>query len=323
MKISLLFLLLGSFCFSQVKTNYTVIRKSDLQNLKYKGNIKSITSYKDKTKIKVINFNRDGNILDWKGYDLSTGKIQQMYSKTYDSIGREISYKDEFFIIIHKYDDTKGSEGEYKIHALKKDTMDVYLRLFDANKNILQLNHYGFDANNNKRYSGEATYYKYDSLNRLVLEDYQKYFFDKDGKPNTEKNYKAGKEYIYENNRIKKIATDNRGKQFITDNFTFPSGEPLYESEFDYYTSYNDGLNYDGVTGQTTITKFENKEHTLKKVLVYSKEKLCLSFKFYDKEKLIHIIEYKYDAQQNKIEEHDIDYKRNKNEVTRYIFTYY
>ena len=196
--IILLFLIFSNKFYAQY---------NDLYFLEFKGKIKTIESYLNNVKTKSIQFNEDGNILFYtSGNNLNiidTKGDNLYYSKKYDNEGREVYYKDDRLTTIKKYDDTLNSILEYTIQNLKKDTTRLFFYQFDNNKKkTLDID---IEYSNNKRYIERSIEYKYDSLNRLIKE----INISKFHRSNTKKVINT-KNYIYENDIIKKIVTDNR-----------------------------------------------------------------------------------------------------------------
>ncbi|KFF02886.1 hypothetical protein [Flavobacterium reichenbachii] len=302
--ISFLFFLIVNTFYSQ---------SNDLSVSDFKGKVKTVITYLNNEREKSISYNEDGNIIDYVGYDPKT----QYFNKKYDSKGRMIYYKDENFITIKNYNDSENSSFEYTILALRKDTTNSYYNQFDKTQNLLINKH--TEYSNNKRWIERSTEYKYDTLNRLIKE-----VFTQQNADNT-----IGKalityiEYFYNNGIIKKIASDGKGQEFITENFKFPSKIPLYKSIYDYYKFNNDDFIYDEKTKLTKVIKYQNKDNSLKKVLTFSGKELLLIEEDYTKEILILKTENKYDDTNNIIEKITKDYRNGKTRKNKYIITYY
>lgn len=293
---------------------------NDLYYLEFKGKIKTIESYLNNVKTKSIQFNEDGNILFYtSGNNLDIKNIKSeniYYSKKYDDKGREIYYKDDILTTIKKYDDSLNSILEYTIRNLKKDTTHLYFYQFDNNKNkTLDID---IEYNANQRYIERSVEYKYDSLNRLITEINISKFY----RSNTKKIINT-KNYIYENGLIKKIVTNNKGEEYVTENFKFPSKTPLYKNIFAYYSLNNDGLTFDNKTEITQIVKYTRKDKSLKEAITFSKNELILIKEQFENGKLISKIENKYDSDNNMIERIITNFKNGKTDVYKNIISYY
>ena len=149
-------------------------QNNDLHNLDLNDKIKSIETFLNTKKQRIITFNEDGNILDYKTFDLKTGKLFSYYFKKYDTMGREVYYEDEFYTTIKQYNDLEKSEIQIK--TLKRDT--TYFSMERLDKNNLKIFQKRINYSNNNRFTIETTEYKYDTLNRLITENCTKKILD-------------------------------------------------------------------------------------------------------------------------------------------------
>lgn len=303
--ISLLFFLIVNTFYSQ---------NNDLSVSDFTGNVKTVITYLNDEREKSIFYNEDGNITDYLGYDTKT----QYFNKKYDLKGRMIYYKDENLITIKKYNDSENSSFEYTILAYRKDTTNSYYTQFDKNQNLLITKHTEYSSN--KRWIDRITEYKYDTLNRLIKEVFTQ---QNASNPSTKAYLTTYIEYIYNNDIIKKIASDGKGQEFITENFKFPSKTPLYKSIFEYYKFNNNDFVYDEKTKLTKVVRYMNKDNSLKKVLTFSSKELLLIEADFEKEVLILKTENKYDDRNNIIEKITKNYKNGKTRKNKYVITYY
>lgn len=292
---------------------------NDLSISEFHGKIKTVDTYVNNKKQKSVEYNTDGNILNYVvGNNLNSGGNRQYFSKKYDKTGRKIYYTDAYLTNTIQYDDAKNSSLEYTLNALRKDTTYLYFKQFDTNKNLI-LNK-SIEFSSNKRYLQRTTEYQYDTLNRLTSEvSTLKNILSQE---NT-KSLKTYIKYSYSNDAIKKTASNDKGEEFVTENFKFPSYTPLYKNLFAYYSANNDGLTYDKKTESAKMVQYTNKEKSSKKVILFSKKELLLLEENYDKEKLILKTENKYNNSNNIIEKSITNYKTGKTEVTKYVITYY
>lgn len=302
--LSLLFFLIVNNFYSQT---------NDLSVSDFKGKIKNVITYINNEREKSISYNEDGNTIDYVGYNPKT----QYFHKKYDFKGRMIYYKDENFITIKKYNDSENSSFEYTILVLRKDTTRSYYNQFDKNQNLL-INK-NIEYSNNKRWIERITEYRYDTLNRLTKE----VFTQQNATNKDKKALITYIDYFYNNNIIKKIVSDGKGQELITEDFKFPSKTPLYKSIYDYYKFNNNNFIYDEKTKLTKFIKYLNKDNSSKKVLTFSEKELLLIEEDYTKEILILKTENKYDDTNNIIEKITNDFRNGKTRKTKYVITYY